>query len=86
MTSKERCLRMYQHKEADRVPIIDSPWAGTFRRWHAEGLPTNIDWVDYFDLDRTAGIGCDNSPRYESKIIEDGKDYIIRRGGVDMIG
>ena len=77
MTSKERFLRMYQHKEADRVPIIDSPWAGTFRRWHAEGLPTNIDWVDYFDLDRTAGIGCDNSPRYESKIIEDGKDYII---------
>jgi uroporphyrinogen decarboxylase len=29
MTSKERILRMFEHKDADRVPITDSPWAGT---------------------------------------------------------
>ena len=34
MTTKERFMRMFQHKEADRVPIIDSPWNGTFERWH----------------------------------------------------
>ena len=77
MTSKERFLRMYQHKEADRVPIIDSPWAGTFRRWHEEGLPQNVDWTEYFDIDKTADIGCDNSPRSPAKVLEDAPDYQI---------
>ncbi len=77
MTSKERFMRMYQHKEADRVPIIDGPWAGTFRRWHKEGLPTNVDWTDYFDIDKTAGIGCDISPRYEGKVLEETDEYVI---------
>lgn len=77
MTSYERFLRMYQHREADRVPIIDSPWAGTMRRWYNEGLPAGTDWTDYFDIDKTAGIGCDNSPRYPYQIIEDAPDYTI---------
>ena len=71
MTSKERFRRMYEHKEADRIPIIDSPWAGTFRRWHREGLPTDIEWTKHFDIDLTAGIGCDNSPRYPAQTIEE---------------
>lgn len=37
MTSKERFSRMFQHKEADRVPIFDSPWGGTIARWGAGG-------------------------------------------------
>ena len=81
MTSKERFLRMYQHKEADRVPIIDSPWAGTFRRWHNEGLPTDIEWTKFFDIDLTAGIGCDNSPRYPYTVIEDTPEYRIYTTG-----
>lgn len=59
MTSRERFLRMYQHREADRVPIIDSPWNGTLSRWHAEDLPKNVDWTEYFDVDRTACIDVD---------------------------
>jgi len=64
MTSKERFKRMYEHKEADRVPIIDSPWAGTIRRWEAEGMPAGMDWCDFFDTDKTAAIGVDITPRY----------------------
>jgi hypothetical protein len=26
MTTKERFAWMYAHQEADRVPIVDSPW------------------------------------------------------------
>jgi Uroporphyrinogen-III decarboxylase len=81
MTSKERFLRMYQHKEADRIPITDSPWGGTFRRWHKEGMPTNVDWTDYFGIDKIAGIGVDISPRYESKTIEETDDYVIYTTG-----
>ena len=38
MTTHERILRMYQHREADRVPIIDHPWRGAIARWEREGM------------------------------------------------
>ncbi|WP_166542594.1 hypothetical protein [Acutalibacter sp. 1XD8-36] len=44
MTTKERFERIYQHKEADRVPVFDSPWAGTIARWEREGMPKGVDW------------------------------------------
>jgi len=77
MTSKERFARMYAHKEADRVPIIDSPWAGTFRRWHSEGLPKDVDWQEWFDIDRTAGIGVDITPRYPYRVLEENDRWYI---------
>jgi len=49
MTSRERISRMLDHREADRVPIIDSLWAATLERWHREGLPENVSVADYFD-------------------------------------
>ncbi|NLB39428.1 MAG: hypothetical protein GX810_09335, partial [Clostridiales bacterium] len=47
MTSHERFTRMYQHREADRVPILDSPWKETIDRWVREGMPTR-DYVAHF--------------------------------------
>ena len=55
MTSHERFQRMYEHREADRVPVLDSPWSQTIDRWVEEGMPTR-DYVGYFDLDRVATI------------------------------
>jgi len=81
MTTKERFLRMYEHREADRIPIIDSPWNGTFHRWYGEGLPRNVDWEDYFGIDKTAGISVDITPRYEKKIIEETDTYTIYTTG-----
>ena len=34
MKSRERFARMFEHREADRVPIMDFPWQGTVKRWH----------------------------------------------------
>ena len=56
MTSWERIKRMYEHKEADRVPFVDSPWAGTVNRWHREGMPAGMDWRDYFGVDKVQPI------------------------------
>ena len=81
MTTKERFLRMYAHQEADRVPIIDSPWQGTLRRWHEEGMPKDVDWTDYFGIDKTASISVDITPRYEKKIIEETDEYTIYTTG-----
>ena len=77
LTSRERFARMYQHKEADRVPISDGPWWTTVTRWKREGMPENMNYIDYFDLDHTFHIGTDNSPRYECKVVEDTEDYVI---------
>lgn len=67
MTTWERFKRIYEHREADRVPIVDSPWNGTVRRWRREGMPADVDWRDYFDVDKVAGIGVDISPPVRGK-------------------
>ncbi|MFP4058015.1 MAG: uroporphyrinogen decarboxylase family protein [Candidatus Brocadiia bacterium] len=77
LTSRQRFARMFQHQEADRVPIIDSPWGATIERWRREGMPEDASFVDYFGLDKTAGIGVDNSPRYERRTIEETDEYRI---------
>ena len=77
MTTWERFKRMYEHQEADRVPILDGPWNGTIRRWQREGMPANVDWVDYFDLDKVACIGVDISPRYQETVLEETDRYRI---------
>ncbi|MEI8064498.1 MAG: hypothetical protein WCH84_10605 [Verrucomicrobiota bacterium] len=77
MTTQARMRRILQHREADRVPITDSPWGATLERWRKEGLPANVDWVDYFELDRFADFGVNNSPRYPEQIVEDTTDYRI---------
>jgi len=81
MTSRERFARIFDHKEADRIPIIDGPWGTTIARWRKEGLPENVSFVDYFDLDHVVGMGADNSPRFESKTIKETDEYRIYTTG-----
>ena len=77
MTSRERFARMFEHRDADRVPIIDGPWGATIERWHREGMPEDADFVDFFGLDHMVHIGADNSPRYEAKVVEETDEYVI---------
>ncbi len=76
MTTYERVKRMYEHREADRVPIMDYAWPETVRRWRAEGLPTD-DYYGYFDLDKTAYINLDTSPRLPVRVIEENDEFIV---------
>ena len=77
MTTKERVQRMHAKKEADRVPITDSPWAGTISRWKREGMPADADWREFFDIDKFQMFNIDVSPQYPRKTIEDTDDYTI---------
>jgi len=77
MTSKERFNRILQHKDADRVPIWDFPWPGTLARWRQEGLPENVDFVDYFGFDKVARITVDNSPQYEAHTLEETREHRV---------
>ena len=86
MTTRERMKRMYDHTEADRVPIADQPWAGTVRRWHAEGMPANADWRDFFDVDKIEQIGVDITPRLPVRVLEETDRYkiVTTKWGVTM--
>ncbi len=77
MTSHERFSRMYRHQDADRVPVLDSPWHETIERWVREGM-TTPDYIEYFDLDKTAYISTDNSPRLPVRVVEETDDYVIK--------
>ena len=61
LTERERILRTYRRQEVDRIPMLDSAWAGTIRRWKNEGMPQDVSWVDYFGFDHQIRVGTDNS-------------------------
>ncbi len=67
---------MYEHKEADRIPIFDLPWNSTIKRWEREGMSEGIDYRDHFKLDHIAIIEVDNSPRYPYRVLEETDEYI----------
>lgn len=78
MTTHERMTRMFAHREADRIPITDSPWGATIERWQREGLPVGTSFTDFFGLDQFRHISVDNSPRYPERLIEETNDYTVR--------
>ena len=86
LTSYERFKRMFEHKDADRIPIIDGPWESTIERWQREGMPATVSYVDFFGLDKQAGYSVDVSPRYPGGVIEETDDYVISKSayGVTM--
>lgn len=75
MTSHERFTLTYRHEEADRIPIIDSPWDATVERWIREGLEGDV--ARYFGFDMTASFGPDVSPRYPKSVVEETEEYRI---------
>jgi uroporphyrinogen decarboxylase len=77
LTSHDRFTRIFAHQEADRIPIIDEPWDATIERWQREGLPPDVSFIDYFDLDHVALIRLDNSPRYPVRVLEETAEYVI---------
>ncbi|MGO8672550.1 MAG: uroporphyrinogen decarboxylase family protein [Capsulimonadaceae bacterium] len=79
MTSGERIRRMFEHRDADRIPVYDEPWGSTIERWRREGMPEDVDYAIYFDLDRIGGIWVDNTPRYPVEVIEETAEYRIHK-------
>jgi uroporphyrinogen decarboxylase len=77
MTSYERILRTFEHRETDRVPINELAWGTTLTRWHAEGMPKDVAYEDYFGIDRAVYIKTDNSPRYPFRTLEETDEYTL---------
>jgi uroporphyrinogen decarboxylase len=77
LTTRERMQRMVEHRDADRAPIIDLPWASTIERWHSEGLPEGVAWEEYLGADVMRNILPDNSPRYPVTVLEENDEYRV---------
>lgn len=77
LTSNERIKRAFEHKDADRVPILETPWPATLERWHKEGLPEDVSYWEFFDTDYMVRVKVDNSPQYPQEVIEETEDYKI---------
>lgn len=77
-TPRERVLAALYHKKPDRVPIHDSPWDTTIRRWHREGLSEDQTPTDYFGFE-FRGFGADLSFRIPKETIEETDEYTIVR-------
>jgi uroporphyrinogen decarboxylase len=77
LTSRQRFAKIFAHQEADRIPIIDSPWEATLERWRQEGMPADASFIDFFGLDHVSGIFVDNSPRFEQRTLEETEDHTI---------
>ena len=77
LTTHERFTRMFAHQDADRIPVLDSPWEATIERWHNEGMPSDTDFSDYLDLDKIQVISVDSSPRYPVETIEQTPEYRV---------
>ncbi|MFQ6132560.1 MAG: hypothetical protein ACE5R4_11030, partial [Armatimonadota bacterium] len=76
MTSRERVGLALSHKEADRVPIHDTPWGHTINRWHQEGLPEGVGPEAHFGYELT-GQGPDLSLQLEHQVLEETDTHTI---------
>jgi uroporphyrinogen decarboxylase len=77
LSTHERIARMFAHRDADRVPVLDSPWEATIERWQTEGMPKDVDYQDYFDLDHISVINVDSSPRFPVQTLEQTDEYRV---------
>lgn len=78
MISRERIKYMLNHKEADRVPIHDSPWGSAIERWYKEGLPKDVSLNDYFGYEMQF-ILPNFSPMFPGEIISEDDKFVIER-------
>ncbi len=82
LSAYERMTRMFEHRDADRVPITDWIWESTFERWRREGMPVDERVYQYLGLDPIIWLGedlLDTSPRFEKYVIEETDTYKIER-------
>lgn len=79
MTSKERILAAFEHREADRVPMWESFWPSTMERWKSEGLAEGTDLNQRFGLDPANHTGIDWTAQFPTEVVEETDEYIIVR-------
>jgi len=82
MDERERFTRIMQFQTVDKVPNYElGLLKRTAERWHSEGLPSGVDWKEYFEIGEHRHIAdvpnMNMIPSFEEKVIEETDRYII---------
>lgn len=76
MTSQERITALLNHKEADKVGVMDHFWRQALERFHEQGIPEGMDHEDYFDYD-IRKFKVDQSFQLPITMVEETEEHII---------
>jgi len=88
MNDRQRFLETLLFGKPDRIPFTPGgPRESTLRRWHADGLPEDVNWLahlhDMLGIDPPAkggpGVCIRHTmiPEFEEKVIEEREDSIV---------
>ena len=87
-SAREAVDNLLRKKPADHVPLHDSPWDDTLRKWTAQGMPKNekgeaVDSADHFGFDMAGSGGWFDwvAKRGVSDVIEENEEWKIVRNG-----
>jgi uroporphyrinogen decarboxylase len=75
MTSRERVLCALNHREPDRIPLLDTVWERTLSRWRGEGMEGDPGSLFGYEL---AFQGPDISLQLPPRVLEEAETYLIR--------
>ncbi len=84
MDGRTRFLKALHHEQPDHIPVHDSLWQETIRRWQKQGMPVEIPPEDYFGYEMLS-LGFDQSPLFEVTTLHKDNEYVVETtpyGGV----
>jgi len=93
LSVRERFRRTLHFQKVDRIPFFEfGYWDTTLTRWHAEGLPREIDdeakAYAYFGIENWGGVPANvalTGDVFTPETLEETDDYIITRDGVGAV-
>ncbi len=80
--SCDRIKAALEHRTLDRIPMTESFWPETIKRWQKEGLPADANIADFFGLDTICSIGpfdCGLSSAFPYIVYEETDEYKVDR-------
>jgi len=81
MTPRERFLAIMRYEPVDRLPVMAvEPFETTaIERWRKEGLPSNVDAVDFLGMSKLIHVPVSFAPipAFEHKVISEDEEYIV---------
>ena len=57
--------------------LCEAPWPETIRRWQQEGLPLDIHFSDYFEMDIRDIFAVDSSFRLPVDVLEEADEFVL---------
>ncbi len=87
-TGRDAINALFNHTPAEHIPLHDSPWGDTLRKWVTQGMPAQengaaVSAVEHFEFDM-AGCGgwFDWQPkRGVTEIVEENEEWKVVRNG-----